>query len=56
MVDVRLGTLLGVVAALGTVAGARRVPAEGLRKRVAWACLAAGTLIIPPDARLGSAT
>ncbi|KQY57312.1 MULTISPECIES: sulfite exporter TauE/SafE family protein [unclassified Nocardioides] len=49
LVDVRLGTLLGVVAALGTVGGAllaTRVPGEALRKVVACACLAAGTLIL----------
>ncbi|WP_067436527.1 sulfite exporter TauE/SafE family protein [Nocardioides jensenii] len=49
LVDVRLGTLLGLIAGLGAVAGAilaTRFHADGLRKVVAWACLAAGVLTL----------
>lgn len=49
LVDVRLGTLLGILAALGTLVGAvvaTRIHAEGLRKIVAVACIAAGLFLI----------
>lgn len=49
LVDVRLGTLLGILAALGTLVGAvvaTRIHAEGLRKIVAVACIAAGAFLI----------
>lgn len=49
LVDVRLGTLLGILAALGTLVGAvvaTRIHAEGLRKIVAVACIAAGVFLI----------
>lgn len=49
LVDVRLGTVLGGLAALGVVAGAvvaTRIPAEGLRRIVAVACLAAGVFLV----------
>lgn len=49
LVDVRLGTLLGLVAALGAVGGAMvapRVPAAGLRPIMAVACLVAGVLLV----------
>jgi uncharacterized membrane protein YfcA len=49
LVDVRLGTLLGVLAAVGTLVGAvvaTRIHAEGLRKIVAVACIAAGLFLI----------
>lgn len=49
LVDVRLGTLLGILAALGTFVGAvvaTRIHAEGLRKIVAVACIAAGAFLI----------
>ncbi|HEU4512281.1 MAG TPA: sulfite exporter TauE/SafE family protein [Nocardioidaceae bacterium] len=48
LVDVRLGTLLGGLAALGTLVGAvvaTRIHAEGLRKIVALACIAAGVFL-----------
>lgn len=48
LVDVCLGTVLGCLAALGVVAGAvvaRRVPADGLRRIVAVACIAAGVFL-----------
>ncbi len=49
LVDVRLGTVLGCLAALGVVAGAvvaTRIPAEGLRRIVALACIAAGVFLV----------
>lgn len=49
LVDVRLGTLLGILAAVGTLVGAvvaTRIHAEGLRKIVAVACIAAGVFLI----------
>ena len=49
LVDVRLGTVLGCLAALGVVAGAvvaTRIPAEGLRRIVAVACIAAGVFLV----------
>jgi uncharacterized membrane protein YfcA len=49
LVDVRLGTALGCLAALGVVAGAvvaTRIPAEGLRRIVALACIAAGVFLV----------
>lgn len=49
LVDVGLGTVLGGLAALGVVAGAvvaTRIPAEGLRRIVALACLAAGVFLV----------
>ena len=49
LVDVRLGTVLGCLAALGVVAGAvvaTCIPAEGLRRIVAVACIAAGVLLV----------
>lgn len=49
LVDVRLGTALGCLAALGVVAGAvvaTGFPAEGLRRIVALACIAAGVLLV----------
>jgi len=49
LVDVRLGTALGYLAALGVVAGAvvaTRIPAEGLRRIVALACIAAGVFLV----------
>ena len=49
LVDVRLGVVLGGIAALGTVAGAvvaTRIPAEGLRRIVALACIAAGVFLV----------
>ena len=49
LVDVRLGTTLGFLAALGVVAGAvvaTRIPAEGLRRIVALACIAAGVFLV----------
>ncbi|HEX5769983.1 MAG TPA: sulfite exporter TauE/SafE family protein [Nocardioidaceae bacterium] len=49
LVDVRLGTLLGILAAVGTLVGAvvaTRIHAEGLRKIVAVACIAAGLFLI----------
>lgn len=48
LVDVRLGTAIGCLAALGVVAGAvvaTRVPADGLRRIVAFACIAAGLFL-----------
>ena len=49
LVDIRLGTVLGCLAALGVAAGAvvaTRIPAEGLRRIVAVACLAAGVFLV----------
>lgn len=49
LVDVRLGTLLGCIAALGVVGGAvvaTRIDAEGLRRIVALACIAAGVFLV----------
>lgn len=49
LVDVRLGTVLGLVCAVGTVGGAlaaRRVAAQALRQVVAGACLVAGALLL----------
>lgn len=49
LVDVRLGTALGCLAALGVVAGAvvaTCIPAEGLRRIVALACIAAGVFLV----------
>jgi uncharacterized membrane protein YfcA len=49
LIDVRLGTLLGCFAGLGVVAGAvaaTRINAEGLRRIVAIACLAAGVFLV----------
>lgn len=49
LVDIRLGTVLGCLAALGVVAGAvvaTRIPAEGLRRIVALACIAAGLFLV----------
>ena len=45
LTDVRLGTVLGIVAAVGTALGAvvaTRIPVELLRRIVALACIAAG--------------
>ena len=49
LIDVRLGTVLGCLAAIGVVAGAvvaTRINAEGLRRIVAVACLAAGVFLV----------
>ena len=49
LVDLRLGAVLGCLAALGVVAGAvvaTRIPAEGLRRIVAVACIAAGVFLV----------
>lgn len=49
LVDIRLGTALGCLAALGVVAGAvvaTRIPAEGLRRIVALACITAGVFLV----------
>ena len=49
LIDLRLGTALGCLAALGVVAGAvvaTRIPAEGLRRIVALACIAAGVFLV----------
>ena len=49
LVDVRLGTVLGGLAALGVVAGAlvaTRIQAEGLRLIVAVACIVAGVFLM----------
>lgn len=49
LIDLRLGTVLGCFAALGVVAGAvvaTRINAEGLRRIVATACLAAGVFLV----------
>ena len=49
LIDVRLGTALGCLAALGVVTGAvvaTRIDAEGLRRIVAIACLAAGVFLV----------
>lgn len=49
LVDVRLGTTLGCLAALGVAAGAlvaTRIPAQGLRRIVALACIAAGVFLV----------
>lgn len=49
LVDVRLGTVLGGLAAVGVVVGAvvaTRVRPEGLRRIVALACIGAGILLV----------
>lgn len=49
LTDVRLGTLLGILAGVGAVAGAAlatRIRAERLRTIVALACIAAGLLLL----------
>jgi len=49
LVDIRLGTALGCLAALGVVAGAvvaTRIPVEGLRRIVALACITAGVFLV----------
>ena len=49
LIDLSLGTALGCFAALGVVAGAvlaTRIHAEGLRRIVAIACLAAGVFLV----------
>ncbi len=49
LVDIRLGTVLGCLAALGVAAGAvvaTRIPADGLRRIVAVACIAAGVFLV----------
>ncbi len=49
LVDLRLGTTLGGFAALGVVAGAimaTRIHAEGLRRIVSLACIAAGVFLV----------
>ncbi len=49
LVDVRVGTVLGVLAAFGVVVGAvvaTRIHAEGLRRIVALACIAAGVFLV----------
>ena len=49
LIDLRLGTALGCFAAFGVVAGAvvaMRINAEGLRRIVAMACLAAGVFLV----------
>lgn len=49
LTDIGLGTALGCIASLGVVVGAvvaTRVHAEGLRRIVAVACLAAGVLLV----------
>ncbi len=49
LVDVRLGTILGGLAALGVVVGAivsTRIQAEGLRRIVALACIASGVFLL----------
>jgi uncharacterized protein len=49
LVDIRVGTVLGCLAALGVAAGAvvaTRIPAEGLRRIVAVACIAAGVFLV----------
>jgi uncharacterized membrane protein YfcA len=49
LVDVRLGTMLGGLAALGVVVGAvvsTRIHAEGLRRIVALACIASGVFLL----------
>lgn len=49
LVDIRLGTVLGCLAALGVAAGAvvaARIDAEGLRRIVAVACIAAGLFLV----------
>jgi uncharacterized membrane protein YfcA len=49
LIDLLLGTTLGCLAALGVVAGAvvaTRTNAEGLRRIVAMACLAAGVFLV----------
>lgn len=49
LTDVRLGSVLGAFAALGTILGAlvaTRIQAEGLRMLVAWACIVAGSLLL----------
>ncbi len=49
LTDVRLGTVLGIVAAVGTALGAvvaTRIQVELLRRIVALACIAAGALLV----------
>jgi uncharacterized protein len=49
LTDVRLGTVLGIVAAVGTALGAvvaTRIPVELLRRIVALACIAAGAFLV----------
>jgi len=49
LIDIPLGTVLGCIAALGVVAGAMvatRINAEGLRRIVAMACIAAGVFLV----------
>lgn len=49
LVDLQLGTVLGCLAALGVVTGAvvaTRIHAEGLRRIVAVACIAAGAFLV----------
>ncbi|MGJ9413997.1 sulfite exporter TauE/SafE family protein [Aeromicrobium sp. CF4.19] len=49
LVDLRLGAILGCLAALGVVAGAvvaTRIQPEGLRRIVAVACIAAGVFLV----------
>src|SRR3954453_20696177 len=49
LVDIRLGTALGCLAALGVVAGAvvaTRIPVEGLGRIVALACITAGVFLV----------
>jgi len=49
LIDVRLGTVLGCFAAAGVVVGAAmatRINADGLRRIVAIACLAAGVFLV----------
>ncbi|QOR70823.1 hypothetical protein IM660_00420 [Ruania alkalisoli] len=49
LTDIRLGTVLGALAGLGVVAGAvvaTRIQADGLRRIIAVACIAAGIFLI----------
>ena len=49
LVDIHLGTVLGCVAAIGVTVGAvvaTRIRAEGLRRIVAVACIAAGVFLV----------
>ena len=49
LIDVRLGTTLGCLAAVAGAAGAlvaTRIPAQGLRRIVALACIAAGVFLV----------
>ena len=49
LTDVRLGTVLGIVAAVGTALGAvvaTPIPVELLRRIVALACIAAGAFLV----------